>query len=199
MRGPAVVAGTGSTGSGPSLIAEAGGAAILAVEGPAHPDTTYSAPSLTVTAPIGRTGQGGIPVVMVEGAKHSLLEYEFSTSWHSGQRESANWDYSAPSLVLGDPATELAFSYEGTDHGLVLTYFNVAARSWQNDVVTVIDNAYSAPVVAVRAGHPAGELDIVDQGPSNELRYYSAAQPGSSSVASFTGHLAAGQGTTFGG
>ena len=136
---------------------------------------------------------------MVEGAKHSLLEYQYDSSWHSGGRESANWDYSAPSLVLGTPATELAVSYEGADHGLVLSYFNVAGRSWQNDVVTVIDNAYSAPVLVVRAGHPAGELDIADQGPSNELRYYSAPVPGPNTVPSFTGHTVAGKGTTFGG
>jgi hypothetical protein len=162
------------------------------------PSTTYSAPSLTVTAPVGRSGQV-IPLIMVEGAKHTLLEYEDETSWHSSLRESANWDFSVPSLVFGDAATEQAVSYEGADHSLVLTYFNVTGRFWQNDVVTVIDNAYSAPVLVVRAGHPAGELDIVDQGPSNELRYYSAADPGPTSVPSFTGHLIAGQGTTFGG
>ena len=161
--------------------------------------TTYSAPSLIVSAPTSRTSQGGIPVIMVEGAKHTLLEYQDGTSWLSGERESADWDYSAPSLVLGTPATELAVSYEGQDHGLVLTYFNVADRFWQNDVVTVIDNAYSAPVLVVRAGHPTGELDIADQGPSNELRYYSAPVPGSNSVPSFTGHTVAGKGTTFGG
>jgi hypothetical protein len=161
--------------------------------------TTYSAPSLIVSAPVGRTSQGGIPVIMVEGVKHSLLEYEYGTSWHSGERESANWDYSAPALMLGNPTTELAVSFEGADHSLVLTYFNVEDRSWHNDVVTVIDNAYSAAPLVVRAGHPAGEIDIAGQGPSNELRYYSAPAPGANSSPSFTGLTVAGPDTTFGG
>jgi hypothetical protein len=217
---------TGSAYSAPSLVvrqadqataSDPAGEADIAVQNASHslsyynsnpggswhndviggPDTTYSAPSLIVSTPIGRAGEGGVPVVMVEGAKHTLLEYEDDTGWRSGERESANSDYSAPSLVLGNAATELAVSYQGPGHALILDYYNVVGRYWQNVVVTPIGNVYSAPVIVVRAGHPAGEVDIAGQGPSNELRYYSA--PPSSSVPSFTGHTVAGKGTTFGG
>ncbi len=216
------VAGKNTTYSAPSLALGPSGPAI-AVEGQGHDlkyytlksgrwhlkivngtGTTYSAPSLVVrqAGQATATDPAGEADIAVQNGSHSLSYYNSNpngSGWHSGQRgESANWDYLAPSLVLGDPATELAVAFEGADHGLVLTYFDVASRFWQNDVVTVIDNAYSAPVLAVRAGHPAGEIDIADQGPSNELRYY-AAPPGSNAVPSFTGLTVAGKGTTFGG
>ncbi len=154
------------------------------------PSKAYSAPSLVVT-----TGAGDA-IVSVEGGHHTLWIYSNSAGWHSQERESNNWTFSAPWLVEGDPAgTELPMAFEGSSDSLFITFYNVGASGWQNDPLGA-SIAYSAPVIAMT---PAGGFDMVVQGKDNSLRYYQAPMPGSGLAPSFSEKTIGGHGTTFGG
>ena len=164
------------------------------------PNSTYAAPSLIVLASLSRISVAGVPVIMAEGFRHSLVEYVDDGSWSSNSREGNGWDYSAPSLVQGDTTTEFTTAFEGASRGLVLTYLDVNDRTWVNDVAGVINSVYSPPSLFVRTNStPAGQLNIAVQGPSNRLRYYSAPLPAPGFGPNFLSINVAGTGTTFGG
>jgi hypothetical protein len=163
-------------------------------------NSTYSAPSLIVLASLSRSLVFGVALIMVEGSRHSLMEYVDDGSWKSALREGNGWDYSAPSLVQGDTTTEFATAFEGASRGLVMTYYSVDERSWVNDVAGVINSVYSPPSLFVRTtSTPAGQLNIAVQGPSNRLRYYSAPLPAAGLGPNFFSINVAGTGTTYGG
>ncbi len=162
-------------------------------------NTTYSAPSLVILSSVGRAADIGVPLVAAEGPKHSLVYYVGRGTWESELREGNNWVYSAPSFVQGGANTNLAVAFQGSSHSLFLTFLNVAARAWQNDLVVKAFSAYSAPALIFRNSNPVAELDVAVQGPSNQLTYFSAPPPPSTDAPTFTGFTVAGKGTTFGG
>ncbi len=163
------------------------------------PGSTYSAPSLVIFGGTDRSRSVGVPVIMVQGASHTLVRYVFVAMWRSDLRETKGWVFSAPALVQGNSITEQATAFQGASRSIVLTYFNTDARGWQNDVFATPASGYSAPSLVVRSAHPEGELDLAIQGQSNRLRYYTAPVPKPGFAAAFTGRTLAGKGTTFGG
>lgn len=167
-------------------------------------NSTYSAPSLIVIASAGRTSRVvGVPVIMVEGASHTLQQYQDINNWQLSNPppEGRNWVYSAPSLLQGGGSIELPVAFQGASHSLAITFLHVVSRSVfrQNDPVAFAFTTYSAPAMFYRTASPAGELDIAVQGSGNTLRYYHAPAPASGLAPNFTGMTIAGPGTTAGG
>lgn len=220
-----VVNGPGTTFSAPSMVirtadqatvADPAGEIDIAVENASHslsyyrsrshgwqntviggPGSAYSAPSLTVlTSTFILEGE---PYLVVQGPHHSLRAYTNNSGWQKILVIGNGRVYSAPSLTLGDTSQEAGMAFEGVSHSVSFVYWYVSGGSWVNDVITSISgHVNSAPALFFRAA--SGENDIVLQGGSNTLWYFSAPAPASPNLApQFSGHRIGGPGTTFGG
>ena len=86
---------------------------------------------------------------------------------------------------------------------MTLLFFDAGINvpAWVNDVISAATlSVDSAPALADRAAHPAGEADLVFQGTGNTLWYYHGAEPTiAGNAPSFGGVRIGGPGTTFGG
>jgi hypothetical protein len=136
-----LVAGAGTTFSGPSLVAVSGGGAFIAAEGARHTlqfyrltagrwhrtqiggdGSAYGAPSLAQGQGRCSGAQGHrhcsgprLPAVAVQGADHRLWYYWLTTAgWHRHEVLAGGQDYSAPSLVIRSAGQAAAAEGTGT-------------------------------------------------------------------------------------
>jgi hypothetical protein len=160
----------------------------------------YSTPSAVVEA--AESGQTqGASVVVVEGPQHKLVGYAgFEGAWSTDVVAGSGVVYSAPQVVqnTADTARPAAIVFQGAGSRTYDVYPLEPLGFAIAPVGTV--HADSAAAVFARAAHPAGEVDVIYEGPANTLWYFHAAKPASrSGPLKFTGLKIGGPGSTYGG
>lgn len=158
----------------------------------------YSTPSVVVVATEAHQTQGAADVV-VEGPQHKVIGYSvFGVETSSSALSPIDTIYSAPSFVqnTADSENPADIVFQGAKSRIYDEYVRLALAFAIVPVGSV--HADSAPAVFARAAHPAGEVDVIYEGPANTLWYFHAAKP-KSGLLKFTGQEIGGAGSTFGG
>jgi hypothetical protein len=159
----------------------------------------YSTPSLVVVATEAHQTQG-VADVAVEGPQHKVIGYAgFGGGFNSSTLSPMDTIYSAPSFVqnTADSENPAAIVFQGAKSRIYDEYPHLSLEFLIVPVGSV--HADSAPAVFARAAHPAGEVDVIYEGPANTLWYFHAANPKSGQLKKFTGQEIGGAGSTFGG
>jgi hypothetical protein len=158
----------------------------------------YSTPSMIVVATEAHQTPGPADVV-VEGPEHKVIGYAaFDGEYNPSTLSPSGTIYSAPSFAqnTADSENPAAIVFQGAKSRVHDEYPHLPLAF---DLVSVGSvHADSAPAVFARAAHPAGEVDVIYEGPANTLWYFHAPKPKSGPL-KFTGQEIGGAGSTFGG
>jgi hypothetical protein len=209
---------TGDPAGSPDIAVEAGGHALYYLNSdhgkwhntvvPGSAGQVFSAPALQISSR--PSADGGQASALAQGPQNSLVGFSNGRgSWgpFGSDPIGAGWVYGAVSIIqnLQDPALPYAIAYHGPSDSLGILLLNADATTpgWQNDVIdsgpSTVENAFSAPALAVQTAGPAAQLDVIFQGAHNTLWFYKGPRPTAPLAPTFTGQRIGGTGSTFGG
>jgi len=191
-----IIAPAGTTYSTPALAVRTNGEADIVAQGQNNNLVYYHAVpgsgwSANVIAPAGTAFSApaiairsdGLADIVVQGSNNQLLLLTASpgSGWASSVIAPAGTTFSAPAIAIDaggiahvavqGPNNQLI--YYSLSRGVVWSQGNPAFNyRWLGTIVGQAGTTFSAPSIAIRQANPAGEVDIVAQGPNNQLFYY---------------------------